>query len=227
MSQYQNGTVSVTNNNNVVTGSGTLWLANISTGDLFTKEGDNVAYTVASIPSNTQITLTGNYGGSSSSGSSYGITIDFTSEGYPLLSDGDLNTAAIYNEFARLVSNANIWSDNNVEYGTNVNGEFWKYPDGRQVCMHTIVTAAGTPASLGAVFQLSVGGWTLPNSFIDANYVVEAFTQYVAGADPISVSNLGGASNTATDIATLNVIYAQGTAGSSTRVFLTAIGRWK
>lgn len=105
MSQYKDGTVSVTNGSNVVTGAGTLWLANISTGDLFTKAGDNVTYTVASIPSNTQITLTGNYGGSTSSGSSYGITIDFTPEGYPLLNDGDLNTGAIYNEALRLISN--------------------------------------------------------------------------------------------------------------------------
>lgn len=107
MSQYQVGTVSVTNNNNVVTGSGTLWLANISAGDLFTKVGDNVAYTVASVPSDTQITLTGNYGGSTSAGSSYGITIDFAAAGYPLLNDGDLNTAAIYNDAMRLLSNEN------------------------------------------------------------------------------------------------------------------------
>ena len=35
--QYKDGTASVFNNSNIVTGSGTLWLANISAGDLFTK----------------------------------------------------------------------------------------------------------------------------------------------------------------------------------------------
>ena len=67
MSQYKDGTASVNNNSNIVTGSGTLWLASISAGDLFTKAGDDVAYTVAGVTNNTILTLTAPYSGSSSS----------------------------------------------------------------------------------------------------------------------------------------------------------------
>jgi len=107
MSQYKDGTASVNNNSNIVTGSGTLWLANISAGDLFTKAGDDVAYTVAGVTNNTILTLTAPYSGSSSSGSNYGITIGFTAGGLPLLSAGDLNTAAIYNEAMKNIDNQN------------------------------------------------------------------------------------------------------------------------
>ena len=108
MSQYKDGTASVFNNSNIVTGSGTLWLASISAGDLFTKAGDDVAYTVAGVTNNTILTLTAPYGGSSSSGSNYGITIGFTAGGLPLLSAGDLNTAAIYNEAMKNIDNYNL-----------------------------------------------------------------------------------------------------------------------
>ena len=108
MSQYKDGTASVFNNSNIVTGSGTLWLASISAGDLFTKAGDDVAYTVAGVTNNTILTLTAPYGGSSSSGSNYGITIGFTAGGLPLLSAGDLNTAAIYNEAMKGIDNYNL-----------------------------------------------------------------------------------------------------------------------
>ena len=108
MSQYKDGTASVFNNSNIVTGSGTLWLASISAGDLFTKAGDDVAYTVAGVTNNTILTLTAPYSGSSSSGSNYGITIGFTAGGLPLLSAGDLNTAAIYNEAMKSIDNYNL-----------------------------------------------------------------------------------------------------------------------
>ena len=107
MSQYKDGTASVNNNSNIVTGSGTLWLANISAGDLFTKVGDDVAYTVAGVTNNTILTLTAPYSGSTSNGSTYGITIGFTAGGLPLLSAGDLNTAAIYNEAMKGIDNQN------------------------------------------------------------------------------------------------------------------------
>ena len=132
MSQYQQGTVSVTNGSNVVTGSGTAWqTAGIISSNIFTKSEDNVAYSIASVDSDTQITLTANYGGSTSSASNYGITIDFTPNGLPLLSSGDLNTDAIYNEAMLAIDNdfsslgtaaskdltdpsATIWDDGNL-----------------------------------------------------------------------------------------------------------------
>ena len=109
MAQYKTGTVSVTNGSATVTGSGTAFSANLTAGDLFTVAGDSVAYTVASAPTATTLTLTAPYGGVTGSGKSYGVTIDFTPDlGLPLMSIGDLNTAAIYNEAMKNVDNLNL-----------------------------------------------------------------------------------------------------------------------
>ena len=78
MSQYQIGTVITTNGSTVVTGLGTEWESNVSVGDSFKKLKENVVYEIASVDSDTQITLSSNYGGSTESGSSYNILRDFT-----------------------------------------------------------------------------------------------------------------------------------------------------
>ena len=72
MSQYSSGTVAVTNGSSVITGTSTAWLTSgIDASDFFIAAGDVVAYTIASIDSDTQITLTANYAGSTQSGITY------------------------------------------------------------------------------------------------------------------------------------------------------------
>ena len=59
--QYKTGTASVTNGSATVTGTNTLWLANVTASDSFTIAGDGVMYDVASVDSDTQITLSAPY----------------------------------------------------------------------------------------------------------------------------------------------------------------------
>lgn len=77
MSEYTTGTVSVTNGSAIVTGSGTSWTAgsppNARVGDDFVRIGDGVTYKVASVDSDTQLTLAINYAGATGSGLSYAI----------------------------------------------------------------------------------------------------------------------------------------------------------
>jgi len=94
--QYKIGTVSVTNGSAIVTGTGTLWLANLVAGALFTVQGDNVTYTIASVDADLQITLNANYGGVTGSGKTYAAHRDFTSGGIPLLSNNDIETGTIF-----------------------------------------------------------------------------------------------------------------------------------
>ena len=68
MSQYKTGTATVTNGSATVTGTNTLWLANVTAGDSFTVAGDAVMYDVASVDSDTQITLSVAYAGATASG---------------------------------------------------------------------------------------------------------------------------------------------------------------
>jgi len=78
MSQYKTGTVSVTNGSAVVTGSGTAWLTYVHVGDSFKIKSENAVYSIASVDSDNQITLTTNYVGVTASDLEYQIVVDFT-----------------------------------------------------------------------------------------------------------------------------------------------------
>ena len=96
MSQYSTGLSSVTNGSPTVTGTNTLWLANVTAGDSFTVAGDGVMYDVGSVDSDTQITLSVNYAGSTASGVVYAIGTGFTvPDSFPEMSQGDIETATI------------------------------------------------------------------------------------------------------------------------------------
>lgn len=93
MSQYKTGTVSVTNGSPTVTGTDTLW-AGLSTPLYFKIDQDGEpVYEVASVDSNTQITLAGNYQGTTQSGLQYQLVQDFSNNlGIPLPSQGDVDS---------------------------------------------------------------------------------------------------------------------------------------
>ena len=114
MAQYKTGTVSVTNGSATVTGSGTLWSGEIAAGDLFTIVGDNAWYEVASIGSNTSITLSANYAGTTGSGKSYAISRDFTTRlALPYPQKGDIETASIIKRaFEQIDTETNIATAN-------------------------------------------------------------------------------------------------------------------
>ena len=104
MSQYSTGTASVTNGSATVTGSGTLWLANVSAGDSFTVAGDGVMYDVASVDSDTQVTLSVAYAGVTASGVVYAIGTGFTvPDSFPEMSQGDIETATIFTRGMRKI----------------------------------------------------------------------------------------------------------------------------
>ena len=104
MSQYSTGTASVTNGSPTVTGTSTLWLANVTAGDSFTVAGDGVMYDVASVDSDTQVTLSVNYAGSTAAGAVYTIARDFTSpDDFPELTTGDIETSTIITRAMRKI----------------------------------------------------------------------------------------------------------------------------
>ncbi|GGG77484.1 tail fiber protein [Salipiger pallidus] len=72
MAWYGDGTVSVTNGNTTVNGVGTAWVANVTPGQAIYMP-DNRLYEIASVVSNTQITLTRAYQGSTQTGAVYDI----------------------------------------------------------------------------------------------------------------------------------------------------------
>lgn len=104
MSQYVDGTVSVTAGDATVTGTGTLFVANVAAGDMFFIAGSLASYVVGSITDNTHLELTTNYGGATAAGQSYRIQSSRTPVlGLPYPEIGDLDQFVIVTEAIRLI----------------------------------------------------------------------------------------------------------------------------
>lgn len=90
MSWYRTGTVSVTNGSAVVTGSGTAWIQPVRIGDAF-QGPDGRVYEITQVTSNTSLTISPAYLGSTGAGQAYaiqptrGVTIDFNNNAVALL----------------------------------------------------------------------------------------------------------------------------------------------
>lgn len=96
MSEYNTGTVNVTNGDATVEGIGTAFLSNVAAGDIFTKLASGVIYYVGSVTDDTHLELTGNYAGATESGISYTISTSFTSpDDIPYPEPGDTQPATI------------------------------------------------------------------------------------------------------------------------------------
>ena len=97
--QYKSGTVSVTNDSQEVTGSGTLWRNNVNVGDFFKIVGESTFYEISAVTDDTHLSLTTAYQGSTGSGKSYVIIREYT-ENYKLkeIHKGDLDWHMAYND---------------------------------------------------------------------------------------------------------------------------------
>lgn len=73
MSWYKVGTVSVTNGNATVTGNGTAWIANAKKGEGFLLQGGSQMYEIISINSDTSMTISPAYLGTTQSGQAYSL----------------------------------------------------------------------------------------------------------------------------------------------------------
>lgn len=73
LSTYDIGTVTLTNNSRSVVGTGTEWLSYVSSDGYLRVPGYHLAYSVESVQSDTLLTLTDPYGGTSASGVSYEV----------------------------------------------------------------------------------------------------------------------------------------------------------
>lgn len=78
MPQYKTGTVNVTNNSPTIIGQGTFWLTNVQIGNSFKVKDINTVYTINSVDSDIQITLSTNYNEVTNEGLEYQIVVDFT-----------------------------------------------------------------------------------------------------------------------------------------------------
>jgi hypothetical protein len=85
---YSTGTVTVTNGSKTVTGAGTSWTANVDAGMILRVGSDSAIGLVASVDTNTQITLRDAWSGTTAAGASYTlVTVSLPSEFTSLIPD--------------------------------------------------------------------------------------------------------------------------------------------
>ena len=108
MSQYRAGTVTVTNGSATVIGVDTSWELYIAINDWFIVNG--VIYVIGGITDDNTLTLTAPYGGATESSKAYVAHRDFAANGSPLMIEGDIETATIFNAWA-----------SNIAQGTDAN----------------------------------------------------------------------------------------------------------
>jgi len=246
MTQYKTGTASVTNNSPTVTGTNTLWLANVSAADSFTIAGDGVMYDVASVDSDTQITLSAPYAGTTASGVVYAIGTGFTvPDNFPEMSQGDIETATIFTRAMRKIqgkissilaggANANftampqVGGDPIVESGSNADGEWTRWSDGTQICTDTVTLNSVVTA------RIISATWTFPVSFSSTSYSIAHLPYQGLGSDAsnVDVASRGmafyiGASTDSVDLRNGSVSGDTYTSGDFITTKATANGRWK
>jgi hypothetical protein len=78
MSQYKNGTASVSKGSSVVTGKNTLWLANVAAGHGFKIQGEKAVYTINAVDGDGTLQISPPYAGSDKADVTYLVWRDFT-----------------------------------------------------------------------------------------------------------------------------------------------------
>jgi len=270
MSQYLAGNATVTNGSPTVTGTNTLWLANVTAGDSFTIASTGVMYDVASVDSDTQVTLSVAYAGVTASGAVYTIARDFTSpDDFPELTTGDIETPTIitralrkiqsrfagiainttaeigqavndhvalpdpHSQYAELSGGADanfavmpqVSGDPIVESGSNADGEWTRWSDGKQTC-----ESPQTVMSFNNKSNINFS-WSYPAAFISTPTVVpilvyeDFHSNYRTATTTLQYVRLISTTDAAIGLASDNAWIQADAAGDPMQGL--ASGRWK
>lgn len=85
--------------------------------------------------------------------------------------NSDLGTAA----YKDVNAAGDVWGADNIEYGSNANGEYWKYPDGLLICTYSNSLASQSITfSVDGTFIFDAPVATFPHAFIAAPEVASS-----------------------------------------------------
>jgi len=103
--QYTTGTVAIDSGTpTAVVGTGTRWLANVSTSWIFKLLTEDTIYEIQSITDDTHLIIDPAYSGATISGASYVILRDYTPRyQWPLLLKGNINWTVVISEALRRI----------------------------------------------------------------------------------------------------------------------------
>lgn len=111
--------------------------------------------------------------------------------------------SATYTDWIELASSGN---NALIEFGSNANGSFTKFPDGTLVCYHNINSSSGP--------------WTYPSAF-------NSVPRVSASVDSSGAANRSASTSSTTATSTNLAVYDTSNTLVTTAVNLIAIGRWK
>lgn len=107
-----------------------------------------------------------------------------------------------------------------MEYGTNANGEYWRYAGGMQICKFTrVITGAVNAGPSDGIYYFSSPEWTFPATFV--GQVVGASESLIPGKITFTLGASMNTSNMSPGIGSMAAI-----ASSTITQSLSAIGRW-
>jgi hypothetical protein len=201
-------------------------------------------YDVASVDSDTQITLSAPYAGTTASGAVYAIGTGFTvPDSFPEMSQGDIETATIFTRAMRKIqgkfssilaggANANfttmpqVGGDPIVESGSNADGEWTRWADGTQIVRKHFGSSIGntnTYTIQGVTFFRKEKSVTYAAAFVSNPTISPSFKQ---NTEDIFLSNYYALeSNTTINIQFISLLSFSSYSFKSG--YLTATGRWK
>jgi hypothetical protein len=179
---YRTGTCTATNGSATVTGSLTAWLANAKAGDFWVPDAEGRAYEITAVNSNTSITISPVYAGSTGSGKAYGIArtstawnstselavqiAEFTQSYDPLglsaLSDPNADKVAFWDDSA----SAMAWL---TLSGLGISGTTMS------VDTDLMSTARWAETSITAATTTDIGGATTPRVVVTGNTGITSF----------------------------------------------------
>lgn len=108
-----------------------------------------------------------------------------------------------------------------AEYGSNANGTFLRFADGRQECRNKLT---GLTASLGAgaLFYSPSSAWTFPAAFIAAPPELGAFATRTGGSGLV----WPGQSNETASTTSMTFRMVSSTSGAEASILVSAKGSW-
>lgn len=232
MTLITDGTIDITTASATVTGTGTTWNQTVEPGDLLIAP-DGSFQEVASVQSNTTLTLTANYSGATVTGQAYKIIQSYGARAVALMSRVAqiIDFATDYYNKETILAPVGFASGEPtggiIESGAGSEGRFIKYADGTLMCFHTPNATYATDIRLR-------DEWIFPAAFVGSPPVVMAtvdtqdFLNNVSGVSNEEVSHSGVSLVTLTR--SFVNIYAQtgetfGT-DSTCDVHCMAVGRW-
>ena len=124
-------------------------------------------------------------------------------------------------KYDNTIAHENVLEMNDFEYGSNSNGQYWKFANGLMICKNTVWKQyeAKTAGYIGYVVFNNF--WSFPQPFIDNPFI------YASARQGGTQAWIGNYVSSVSDVTSIMFYTQQALSGAATNFDCVAIGRWK